>query len=75
MSLKEYRFIGGHADELEGGRPVEPGEFTGPIDGDLTQNAHLIEEGVLIEVPKGAAKSADKADANAAKDDEKDGDG
>lgn len=74
MSLKEYRFIGSHADELEGGRPIEPGEFTGPIDGDLTQNAHLIEQGVLIEVPKGAAKTADKAKP-AATDDETEGDG
>lgn len=47
--MTQYRFIGSHPDELEGGRPIEPGEFTGEIDPDAPQNARLIEDGLLIE--------------------------
>lgn len=51
--MKEYRFVGSHADELEGGRPIEPGEFTGPIDASEAKNHQLVEDGLLIEVSDG----------------------
>lgn len=46
--MREFRFVGTHADELEGGRPISPGEFTGPIDPEETRNKQLIDEGLLI---------------------------
>lgn len=51
--MKEFRYIGAHAETLDGGRPIEPGEFTGPIDPALPQNAHLLDSGALLEVPDG----------------------
>lgn len=57
--LREYRHVGSHPNSLEGGRMVEPGEFTGPIDPALPANATLIEDGQLIE---GSAPEPDKTD-------------
>lgn len=54
--MKEFRFIGSHPETLDGGRPIEPGEFTGPIDHELPQNAHLVDSGVLLEVSSGTYK-------------------
>jgi hypothetical protein len=51
--VKEYRFIGSHPETLDGGRPIEPGEFTGPIDEKLPQNEHLVDSGALLTVPDG----------------------
>jgi hypothetical protein len=59
--VKEYRFIGSHPDTLDGGRPIEPGEFTGPIDESAPQNADLLDAGVLLEVPKGTYKKESDA--------------
>lgn len=72
--MKEFRFIGSHADELDDGRPLEPGMYTGPIDERAAKNDQLIESGVLIPVPKGTADKAEKANAAATSthDDEKD---
>lgn len=50
--MKEYRFIGSHAEELDGGRPIAPGDYTGPIEANADENpknAALVEEGLLIE--------------------------
>lgn len=55
-ALKEYRFVGGHAEGLEGGRSVEPGEFTGPL-AVIGVNQDLIESQMLVEVPNGTYKS------------------
>lgn len=72
--MKEYRFVGSHPDELDGGRPIEPGEFVGPIEinddpdseGYTPKNLHLLEDGNLIEVPEGtAAKVQKQAEAEA----------
>lgn len=52
--MKEYRFIGNHAEELEGGRPIEPGEYTGLIKLEA-HNLDLFNDGLLLEVPKGTA--------------------
>jgi hypothetical protein len=49
VELKQYRFIGDHAESLDGGRPVAPGEYTGPIDPTQPHNAQMIEQGLLIE--------------------------
>lgn len=57
-NLKEFRYTGSHAGSLEGGRAVEPGEFTGPIDPDLPTHAQMIEDGQLIE---GSAPKPDKS--------------
>jgi hypothetical protein len=51
--VEEFRFTGSHADELEGGRPIEPGEFTGPIDSSQPKNKSLIDDGLLVSVPGG----------------------
>lgn len=67
--MDEYRFVGSHPDELDGGRPIEPGEFTGPIEIDddpdsetyTPKNAHLLEDGYLIQVENGSAAKAQKA--------------
>lgn len=49
--MKEFRYVGHTPTDLDGGRPIEPGEFTGPIDEELPQNKRMIEEGLLIEAP------------------------
>jgi len=54
--MKEFRFVGSHPDELDGGRPIEPGEFTGPIDTDLPKNKQLLEDELLLDVPNGTYK-------------------
>lgn len=53
-----YRYIGGSPTDLEGGRPIAPGDFTGDIgilpveDGETpNKNQQLLEEGLLIEAP------------------------
>lgn len=69
--MKEYRFVGSHADELDGGRPIAPGDFTGPINivddeskEDYTPKAaQLLADGHLIEVADGSADTAAKAAA------------
>lgn len=66
---KEYKFIGLHADELEGGVPVAPGDYTGPISNE-GHNATLINEGLLVEVPNGTAGKVAEANAAAAGDGE-----
>lgn len=50
--MDEYRFIGTHADELESGRPLEPGEFTGPIEvtEEHPKNKQLLDDGLLIKI-------------------------
>jgi hypothetical protein len=69
--MSEFRYVGIHSDELDGGRPLEPGEFTGPIDADLPQNKRLIDDGLLIAVDDGAydkvRKQDEKAEAKADK--------
>jgi hypothetical protein len=45
----EFRYVGSHADELDGGRPIGPGEFTGPIDPDAPKNKQMIDDGLLVE--------------------------
>lgn len=54
--MKEFRYVGTHVGDLEGGRQVEPGEFTGPIDPEAPQNASLISEELLLEVADGTYK-------------------
>jgi hypothetical protein len=56
--LKEFRYVGNHVGDLEGGRQVAPGEFTGPIDPEAVQNAQLIDDNHLIAVDAGAYKKA-----------------
>jgi hypothetical protein len=54
MSQKEYRFVGMHADNLEDGTQLAPGDYTGPITAKKGgHNATLVEENLLIEVPDG----------------------
>lgn len=56
--MKEFRFVGNHPDELDGGRPIEPGEFTGPIDisEESPKNKQLSDDGLLLEVSDGTYK-------------------
>lgn len=61
--MKEFRFIGDHAETLDNGRPVGPGEYTGSINEKASKNAQLIRDGVLIEVPMGAAEMIANADS------------
>lgn len=51
---KEFRFVGEHAESLNGGRMLHPGEFTGVLDTEDDVVARLIEEGTLVEAAKGA---------------------
>jgi pyruvate/2-oxoglutarate dehydrogenase complex dihydrolipoamide acyltransferase (E2) component len=46
-----YRFVGSHAETLDGGRPIEPGEFIELSDEDLSGDriAGFVEDGLLIE--------------------------
>lgn len=60
--MSEYRYVGSHADELDGGRPLAPGDFTGPIDADLPKNKQLLDDELLIEVPDGSLDAARKAE-------------
>lgn len=61
---KEFRYVGLTPDTLESGRPVEFGEFTGLIGVTTGKNKQLLDDGLLIEVPKGTA------DANASEEPE-----
>lgn len=53
--MDQYRFVGVHADALDGGRPVEPGEMTGEIDvsDKSPKNKSLFDDGLLIKVDAG----------------------
>lgn len=51
--MKEFRFVGTHADELDGGRPLAPGDYTGPISSTSTKNKSMIADGVLLPVEDG----------------------
>jgi hypothetical protein len=62
--MKEYRYIDSHAAELEGGRPLAPGDYTGPINERAPGNKVLIDAGSLIPVPDGT--NARVASLNAA---------
>lgn len=53
--MKEFRFIGNHAEHLDNGAPIEPGGYTGPINERAPQNASLIRDGQLVEVSTGTA--------------------
>jgi hypothetical protein len=54
--LKEYRVIGSHAVSLVGGRMVETGGFTGPIDPSHDEHKQLIDDGQLTPVKAGTYK-------------------
>lgn len=60
--MREFRFIGSAADTLENGRPVEPGEYTGPINEKAPKNAQLRRDGLLLEVPDGTAQAHEDGD-------------
>jgi hypothetical protein len=59
--MDEFRFVGSTPTTLEGGRPIEPGEFTGPIcveetdkdTGELVAPANkvLFDDGLLLKLP------------------------
>lgn len=65
--MKEFRYIGLHADELEGGRPVAPGEYTGSINERARQNKMLIDAGLLLPVEDGTTERVALLDAAATK--------
>lgn len=54
-----YRYIGNSPTDLEGGRPIAPGDYTGDIDeivpaaeGETPdKNQQLLEDGMLLEAP------------------------
>lgn len=62
--MTEFKYVGRHADELDGGRPIAPGEYTGPIElgEEGSHNSNLAEAGLLIEVEDGTAEAVQKAD-------------
>lgn len=64
--MEEFKFVGSHADELENGRPIEPGEYTGPINERAKKNKQLIDEGMLLPVEAGTAKAVAELNAAAA---------
>lgn len=51
--MKEFRYTGLHADELDGGRPLAPGDYTGPISERSPKNKSMIADGVLLPVEDG----------------------
>lgn len=57
--MKEFRFVGVHADELDGGRPLAPGDYTGPINERSTKNRSMIADGTLIPVEDGTYDSVE----------------
>lgn len=52
--MKSFRFVGDHADELDGGRPVGPGDEVKLDEKALSQPiaARLIEEEKLLPIGK-----------------------
>jgi hypothetical protein len=60
--MKEFRYIGTHADELEGGRPLAPGDYTGPINEKAKKNKQLIDEGHLIPIEDGTTARVEALD-------------
>jgi hypothetical protein len=60
--VKEFRYIGSHAETLENGRPIASGDYTGAINEKAKKTRQLVDDGLLIEVPDGTAEAAQKAD-------------
>ncbi len=58
--MNDFRYVGSTPTDLEGGRPIAPGEFTGEIDVSeaAPKNQMLLEEGLLIEAPDEATREA-----------------
>jgi hypothetical protein len=70
--MDEFRYVGPTPTELEGGRPIEPGEFTGAIDvsDEAPANKTLFDEGRLIRVPTSQEREKAEADAKKKEEDE-----
>jgi len=62
--MSNFRYIGASATDLDGGRPLAPGDFTGDIDvsEDSPKNKHLLDDGLLIEAPDGVETEEQKAE-------------
>jgi hypothetical protein len=55
-----YRHIGSHPEDTAEGATIAPGESTeelGSFDPQAPHNKRLIDEGILIEIPKPKAKT------------------
>jgi len=66
--MNDFRYVGSTPTDLEGGRPIAPGEFTGEIDvtEEAPKNKMLLDEGLLVPAPSEAeretlAQKAEKA--------------
>lgn len=75
--MDSFRYVGATATDLEGGRPIEPGEFTGPIDVDPlvvsqdpetgeevsrpNKNYQLLEDGQLLLIEPSESEADIKA--------------
>lgn len=66
--MTNYRFVGNHPDELDGGRPIEPGQLTGDIEvtDETPKLKQLIDDGLLVDSSEsGSPTGPTNADAPA----------
>jgi pyruvate/2-oxoglutarate dehydrogenase complex dihydrolipoamide acyltransferase (E2) component len=63
VESQRYRYMGSHADMLNSGRPIEPGEFVELTEEELKEphNAMLLEDDKLMLVDKEAEPNATEA--------------
>lgn len=72
-SSRKYAYVGNVPDELDGGRPIAPGdEVECEVDKDHPQNQLLVETGKLLPLTQTAARAAGQVKANANTDKEGD---
>lgn len=64
MAGKKYRYVGNHAETLDDGRPVAPGDYVHLTDEEMKspQNSSLAAEGVLIGMSDAGEEQIDKAE-------------
>lgn len=73
MTARRYAYVGNVPDELDGGRPIAPGdEVEVEVTADHPHNQLLVETGKLLPLTQSAARAAGQVKANANNDKEGD---
>lgn len=71
--MDQFRYVGATPTDLDGGRPIGPGDFTGPIDvsEECPKNKQLLDDGLLILLPSEVVKDNEEKAARAEADEAK----
>lgn len=56
-----HRYVGGHPDHLEDGRPLAPGQGLprGAVDVKKPKDKQLVDDGLIIDIPPAAKKDGE----------------